>query len=375
MPAPSIATSRWANVLIVLTAFASSQAAVAQAVNKAADNSNQAEQASAPNAEDKARQWASQLEISQGIPASYTLKVLSEARYQPKVVEAVKPPKTPTVRNWDTYRGRFVEPIRIRKGVKFWLDHEEALKQAETQYGVPQEVIVAIIGVETIYGEHTGNFRVLDALSTLGFAYPQGQKDRSAFFQDELGAFFVLCQKMKLDPLEVKGSYAGAVGLGQFMPSSWLNFAVDGNGDGGIDLFHSRQDAIFSVANFLNVHGWQPGKAGRVLIETPKTPNLTELLAPDILPTFTTKTLTDKGLILKTPTQADELLAVVELARGDDPPAYVVGGQNFYAVTRYNRSAFYANAVLELAEALALRKKLTPGIRQSTGNDRPDRTQ
>ncbi|HEY1059597.1 MAG TPA: lytic murein transglycosylase B [Limnobacter sp.] len=358
MPAPSIAWSRWTNPLIVLTALISTQAAVAQAVNIQTENAPQVEQPNAPNAEDKARQWAMQFEKSQGIPASYTLKVLSEAKYQPKVVEAVKPPKTPTVKNWDVYRSRFVEPIRIRKGVRFWLDNEEALKKAEAQYGVPQEVIVAIIGVETIYGEHTGNFRVLDALSTLAFAYPSGQKDRSGFFQDELGAFFVLCKKMNLDPLDVKGSYAGAVGLGQFMPSSWLNFAVDGNSDGTIDLFHSRKDAIDSVANFLKVHGWQTGKAGRVLLEPPATPNLPELLAPDILPTFTAQTLADKGLVLKTPTQADELLAVVELPRGEDSPTYVVGGQNFYAVTRYNRSAFYANAVLELAEAVALRKKL-----------------
>jgi membrane-bound lytic murein transglycosylase B len=300
--------------------------------------------------------FARSTESTWGLPSAQVQALLQQAQYQASVVQAVRPPKSPTVRNWDTYRARFVEPIRTRKGVQFWLRHEAALKQAESLYGVPQAVVVAIIGVETIYGEHTGNFRVLDSLATLGFAYPKGQKDRSEFFQKELGAFMRLCQVAGLDPLEIKGSFAGAIGLGQFMPSSWLNFAVDGDNNGHIDLFHSPTDAIHSVANFLKVHGWQTGKAGRVVAHLQEHADLRTLLEPDILPTFTSSTLETLGVQLAGSTQADEKLALVELVRGENPSTYVVGGQNFYAVTRYNRSAFYANAVLELAEQLQLAK-------------------
>lgn len=325
-------------------------------------------------AQDKARALAARLEQQEGIPSSQTLSILQDAKYLPKVADAVKPPKHWSQRNWDVYRSRFVEPTRIRKGLQFWEENADTLAEAEKKYGVPRQVIVAIIGVETIYGEQIGNFRVIDALSTLGFAYPQGAKDRSEFFQQELEAFFVLCKKNKLNPLEVKGSYAGAIGFGQFMPSSWLKFAVDGDQDGVIDLFHSKKDAIHSVANFLKVHGWQPGKAGRVLVEVTSAEHLNALLEPDIVPTFTAQTLRDKGLVLKTETQADELLAVIELVRGKDtPPAFVVGGQNFFTVTRYNKSSFYANAVLELAEALKFGRQLPVIPTPQAGNTPVDK--
>ncbi len=156
----------------------------------------------------------------------------------------------------------------------------------------------------------------------------------------------------------MKGSYAGAIGLGQFMPSSWTAFAVDGDADGIVDLFHSRRDAIFSVANFLKVHGWETGKATRVLVDIEHADNLQELLAPDIVPTFTPAAMQQKGVKLNGETQPDEKLALIELVRGDGEPAFVAGGHNFYVVTRYNRSSFYANAVLELSEALKLRREM-----------------
>lgn len=301
---------------------------------------------------------AERLQAKEGIPASTTLELLKQAELLPQVVKAVKPPKTKGVRNWDTYRSRFVEPYRIRKGVEFWDANLETLKEAEAQYGIPQEVIVAIIGVETIYGQHIGNYRVLDSLATLAFAYPEGQRDRSEFFLSELEAFIALCNRTHLDALEVKGSYAGAIGLGQFMPSSWTAFAVDGDADGIVDLFHSRRDAIFSVANFLKVHGWETGKATRVLVDIEHADNLKELLAPDIVPTFTPAVMRQKGVKLNGETLPDEKLALIELVRGDGEPAFVAGGQNFYVVTRYNRSSFYANAVLELSEALKLRRDM-----------------
>lgn len=325
-------------------------------------------------AQDKALALATRLEQQEGIPANQTLGILQDAKYLPKVADAVKPPKHWSQRNWDVYRSRFVEPTRIRKGLQFWEDNAATLAEAEKKYGVPRQVIVAIIGVETMYGENTGGFRLIDALSTLGFAYPQGAKDRSAFFQQELEAFFVLCKKNKLNPLEVKGSYAGAIGLGQFMPSSWLNFAVDGDQDGVIDLFHSTKDAIHSVGNFLKVHGWQTGKAGRVLVEITNAEHLNTLLEPDIVPTFTPQTLREKGVVLKTETQPDELLALIELVRGKDtPPAFIAGGQNFFTVTRYNKSSFYANAVLELAEALKFAKQLPVTPTPQAGNTPVDK--
>ncbi|WP_370263001.1 lytic murein transglycosylase B [Limnobacter sp.] len=301
---------------------------------------------------------AQRLAQKHGIEEAQTLSLIGQAQYLPRVVEAVKPPKKASVRNWDNYRARFVEPYRIRKGMAFWNDNADVLAQAEARYGVPQAVIVAIIGVETIYGEHTGNFRVIDSLSTLGFAYPSGQRDRSGFFLQELEAFIALCTQTHLDCLEVKGSYAGAIGLGQFMPSSWMAYAVDGDEDGIVDLFHSQKDAIFSVANFLKVHGWQTGAATRVLVEFDHADNLKELLAPDIVPTFTAEQMKTRGVRVLGPVQPEEKLALIELVRGEADPSYVAGGTNFYVVTRYNRSSFYANAVLELSEALALRKSI-----------------
>jgi membrane-bound lytic murein transglycosylase B len=332
---------------ILISTLLCTQAVRAQDANKV--NFAEFEQASS---------MAERLQVKEGIPASETLELLRQAELLPQVVKAVQPAKTKSVRNWDRYRNNFVEPYRIRKGVEFWEANADVLKEAEAHYGIPQEVIVAIIGVETIYGQHIGNYRVLDSLATLAFAYPAGQRDRSEFFLSELESFIALCNKTHLNALEVKGSYAGAIGLGQFMPSSWIAYAVDGDGDGVVDLFHSRRDAIFSVANFLKVHGWESGKATRVLVDIERTDNLPELLAPDIVPTFTPAVLQQKGVKLNSEALPDEKLALIELVRGDAETAYVAGGHNFYVVTRYNRSSFYANAVLELSEALKLRRDM-----------------
>lgn len=314
----------------------------------------------------KAQELAQKLRAEHGLPVSYTLSILAQAEQLPKVIEAVKPPKKKSVRNWDNYRSRFVEPYRIDKGTEFWNENEAILLQAQEKFGIPANVIVAIIGVETIYGRHTGRDRVLDALATLAFDYPKGQRDRSDFFLQELGAFIVLCEKTHLDATTVKGSYAGAIGLGQFMPSSWQAYAVDGDGDGVIDLMNSTDDAIFSVANFLKVHGWQTGQSMLVPVEIKSRQHLNTLLEPDIIPTFTPSEMIQKGLELKRATLKDEKLALIKLVRGNDKPAYVVGGQNFYVVTRYNRSSFYATAVLELAEALQTRRnfEIKQGTRQ-----------
>lgn len=309
----------------------------------------------------KAQELAQKLQADNGIPVSRTLSILAQAQQLPNVIEAVKPPKKKSIRNWDNYRSRFVEPYRIDKGTEFWNENEAILIKAQNTFGVPANVIVAIIGVETIYGRHTGRDRVLDALATLAFDYPEGQRDRSAFFLQELGAFIVLCENTHLDATSVKGSYAGAIGLGQFMPSSWQAYAVDGDGNGVVDLMNSTEDAIFSVANFLKVHGWETGQSLLIPVDIKNKKHLPTLLEPDIIPTFTPREMIQKGLELKRATLKDEKLALIELVRGEGKPAYVVGGQNFYVVTRYNRSSFYATAVLELAEALQTRRNIETG--------------
>lgn len=315
---------------------------------------------------EEAMKMAKDLEVSDGIPRETTLQLLSQADYLPKVVQLMKPAKTKSVKNWDNYRERFLDSYRINGGLDFWDAHETDLIDAQARFGIPAEVIVAIIGVETVYGRHTGKFRVIDSLATLGFDYPSGQRDRSDFFRRELAAFIRLCTNTHLECTSVQGSYAGAIGLGQFMPSSWQAYAVDGDNDGKVDLFGSERDAIFSVANFLKVHGWKTDHAARVPVEIRKTDHLKTLLEPDIKPTFTPGEMIKKGLELKRKTLDDEKLALIELVRGTGPSAYVVGGQNFYVVTRYNRSSFYANAVLELAETL--KAKRYPSLCQANCN-------
>jgi len=221
-------------------------------------------------------------------------------------------------------------------------------------YGVPPEVVVGIVGVESIYGRQMGNFRIIDALATLAFDFPSGRTDRSAFFQDELEAWFVLCKSEGIDPLAWRGSYAGAIGMAQFMPSSFNRFAVDFDGDGHVDLHTSAADVIGSVANYLAEFGWKRGLAARFDVEPPADLEARALLlAPDIVPTFTAAEMVERGAKLPDAALAVEsLLALVELQNGDAAPTYVAGTSNFYALTRYNWSSYYAMAVLALGETV-----------------------
>lgn len=263
-----------------------------------------------------------------------------------------------TPKNWRVYRSRFIDPVRIRAGVRFWQEHREALERAEAEYGVPVEIIVGIIGVETIYGQQMGNFRVMDALATLAFDFPNAHpraKERREFFQRELEQFLSLTNRSNIDPFEPRGSYAGAMGLGQFMPSSWVRYAVDFDGDGRIDLFRSPVDAIGSVANYFKGHNWTTGMPTHyaVQFDTARL-QLDTLLAPDILPTFSAASMQAKGVVLDAAgAQHTGPLALVELQNGGDTPTYVAGTENFYAITRYNWSSYYAMAVIELGREVA----------------------
>ena len=289
-----------------------------------------------------------------GLDLEWVRRALAQARFIPVVTRYIMPPTAGTAKNWAAYRARFVEPIRIRAGVAFWRANERWLAQAEDLYGVPPEIVVGIVGVESIFGRQMGNFRVIDALATLAFDFPSGRKDRSAFFKDELESWFVLCKSEGVDPLAWRGSYAGALGMAQFMPSSFNKYAVDFDGDGHVDLHASAADVIGSVANYLAEFGWKRGLPARFDVRAPtETSERAALLAPDIVPTFSAAEMVEHGAWLPEAALAvDSLLALVELQNGDAAPTYVAGTTNFYALTRYNWSSYYAMAVLALGEAV-----------------------
>lgn len=306
--------------------------------------------------------FGAELAARQGLDVNAVQAVLAQARFVPSIVKAVMPPPAGTAKNWMAYRARFVEPRRIAAGAAFWQAHAAWLTLAEDRYGVRPEIVVGIIGVETLYGQHMGNHRVIDALTTLGFDFPTGRKDRSAFFRDELEQLLVLSHREGSDPLALKGSYAGALGMPQFMPSSVNKYAIDFDGDGHIDLHTSAADVIGSVAHYLAEFGWQRGLPTHYEVAVPSDASERALLlGPDILPTFTAQQFIDHGAAFGTPappltdssgSAADAKLALVELQNGPDAPSYVAGTTNFYAVTRYNWSSYYAMAVIELGQAV-----------------------
>ena len=289
---------------------------------------------------------------------AWVRQMLGQARLLPQITRWVLPAPSGTPKNWRVYRSRFIDPVRIAAGVAFWQTHAATLERAEQEYGVPAAIIVGIIGVETIYGRDTGNFRVLDALATLSFDFPQAHPraaERQAFFLGELEQLLSLAHRTGVDPLKLRGSYAGAMGLPQFMPSSWARYAIDFDGDGRVDLFRSPADVIGSVANYFKAFGWQPGMPTHYPVQFDAARlDLPALLAPDILPTFSAASMAAKGLLLDPRGQHHAgLMALVELQNGGDPPQYVAGTDNFYAITRYNWSSYYAMAVIELGEAVA----------------------
>ena len=297
----------------------------------------------------------------QGLDPAWVQQILAQARFIPSVPRLMAPAPTGTLKNWKLYRSRFIDSERITAGVRFWRANRATLERAEKEYGVPAEIIVGIIGVETIYGQNTGNFRVLDALTTLAFDFPASHpraQERSAYFKGELAQYLSLTQRAGIDPLSLRGSYAGAMGLPQFMPTSWVNFAVDFDGDNRVDLFNNPADAIGSVASYFKAFNWQPGMPVYYPVQfDPKTLDMDAMMALDILPTFSIASFQALGAVLEGPAlQHSGPLALVELQNGGDPPQYVAGTENFYAITRYNWSSYYAMAVVELGRAVAKAK-------------------
>lgn len=269
---------------------------------------------------------------------------LGQADKLESVLEAMSRPAE-RVMEWDRYQDIFLTKKRINDGKKFLQEHADLLNQAEQEYGVDKHIIAAIIGVETFYGNRQGNYRVLDSLATLAFDYPQ----RPLFWR-ELKAFFALVRDEQLDAATIKGSYAGAMGYGQFIPTSYLAYAVDGDGDGKRDLWNNPQDAIFSVANYFKRHGWKTGEpvTQRVRVRGSKY----EAVINDALkPKWTVAEL--KALGVK-PTQkvADNTTANLIYLQGKHGAEFWLGEYNFYVITRYNHSRLYAMAVYQLSEAL-----------------------
>lgn len=301
---------------------------------------------------------ADDIAARRNLDVEWVRQTIGQARYLAQVARFIQPPPVGAAKNWRVYRSRFIDPIRINAGVKFWQDNQDTLARAEMETGVPADIIVGIIGVETIYGQQMGTFRVLDALSTLAFDFPASHPralERSTFFKTELEQLLSLTHRTQVDPLALRGSYAGAMGMPQFMPSSWVKYAVDFDGDSRIDLFNSPADVIGSVANYFKVFNWQPGMPTHypVSFDTQKL-DMDALMAPDILPTFNVDSFTAKGAVLEGAALAHQgPLALVELQNGDEAPSYVAGTENFYAITRYNWSSYYAMAVIELGQEVA----------------------
>jgi membrane-bound lytic murein transglycosylase B len=279
-----------------------------------------------------------------GLDADYVREVLGRAEYQQAIIDAITRPAEG--KPWHQYRPIFLGERRIQAGADYWDEHRALIDRVAVEFGVPAPFVLAIIGVETNYGTITGSYRVVDALTTLGFYYPR----RSAFFARELGQYFRLAAEEGLPLEEVRGSYAGAMGLGQFIPSSYRAYAVDFDDTGSRDLWQSLPDALGSVANYLKVHGWRPDE-------------------PSVLPVRAVPSTLERDFPIKPETTLDDLAALgiefdagglpgsteatlVEL-EGEQGPEFWIGLNNFYVITRYNRSPLYAMAVSQLAAEIA----------------------
>jgi membrane-bound lytic murein transglycosylase B len=310
-------------------------------------------------------EWAEQMAKSSQLDVKWVKAQLAQARFIPSIPKLILPPTQISKKNWNAYQARFIEPKRIEAGVQFWKENQSTLDRAEQTFGVPPWLVVGIIGVETFYGQHTGNFRTLDALSTLTFDFPKEHPratERQAFFSKELAQFLMLAHKEKVKPSSIKGSYAGALGLPQFMPSSWIKFAVDFDDDQHIDLFANKVDVIGSVANYFKAFQWQSGMPTHYPVTfNRELLDMDALMAPDILPSFSIANFVAKGAVIDGEALAHKgPLALIELLNGDDPPSYVAGTENFYAITRYNWSSYYAMAVIELGQAVENKIKAKP---------------
>ncbi|MDM0058082.1 lytic murein transglycosylase B [Variovorax fucosicus] len=302
---------------------------------------------------DDAMRFADDVASRRNLDRDWVRATIGGARLLSNVPRLMLPGPKGSPKNWNVYRSRFIDPVRIAAGVRFWRANADTLARAEAEFGVPAEIVVGIIGVETIYGRNMGSFRVIDALATLSFDFPQEHPraaERRAFFRGELESFLSTESRTAEDPMVPLGSYAGAMGMPQFMPSSIAKYAIDYDGDGKVDLVNSPADVIGSVANYFKGFGWQPGMPSifPVRFDTARL-NMPVLMAPDILPSFSADSFVAAGAVLEGEAlKYPGLLALIELQNGPDAPIYVAGTRNFYVITRYNWSSYYAMSVLDL---------------------------
>jgi membrane-bound lytic murein transglycosylase B len=284
-----------------------------------------------------------------GIESKELKRILGDIRYTPAAVRLIGPPPSSApspARSYSRYRAKFLTPEMIADGSRFWSRHASDLGRAEAQFGVPAEVILGILGVETAYGRNTGSFRAIDALGTIAF---DGER-RQDYFREELKELLLLARDSRIDPLAIKGSYAGAVGLPQFMPSSYRRYAVDFDRDGTIDLVGSPSDAIGSVASYMKAFGWVAGEDPTAPVRL--LPGSETELVSGLERVHDVGEVQGKGVVFKNREPPAGLISIFELPTPGKPSIFVAGFTNFEVVTRYNRSTFYASAVLELAEAI-----------------------
>ncbi|MFZ5524974.1 MAG: lytic murein transglycosylase B [Pseudomonadota bacterium] len=273
--------------------------------------------------------------------------VFDRAQYLPSVIETISRPAT--AKPWPEYRANFVNPERVKFGLKFWQKYLNTLRRAEREFGVPQEIIVALIGVETIYGQDAGTFRILDALTTLAFDFPR----REEFFRSELENYLLLARDQQFNMLAIRGSYAGAIGIPQFMPSSYRNFAVDFNGNQKIDLLSEPGDAIGSVANYLREYGWTNSAPVAVRAQVVEKNWIGEITAPRTLEEWSAVGIAPSE---KLPKDLRARLADFTVENGKE--LWLVFN-DFDVITRYNNSDFYAMTVFQLAEELKAARKVS----------------
>lgn len=293
----------------------------------------------------EAKKFIAEMVAKNGFTRAELTAWLEKAEKKQAILDAISRPAEQS-KTWKEYRPIFLLQTRVDNGVKFWRENAADLARAEKEFGVPAEMIVAIIGVETSYGKITGNYNVIDALTTLAFDYPP----RAPFFRSELENYFLLVREQKHNPLEFKGSYAGAMGYGQFMPSSYRKWAVDFSGDGFTDIWKNPTDAIGSVANYFKEHGWKTGEP--VTVEAHAADNMNAPQLNSIVPpVLTVDQWREQGInpVSWLPPTTRVIAVQFEGASGVE---YWFGLQNFYTITRYNRSPMYAMAVYQLSQAI-----------------------
>lgn len=296
----------------------------------------------------EAPEFIREMHTRHGFAADELKAMLGQANRIDRVIELIRPPTEPGQRSWQRYRSRFLTDNRIDEGANFWQAHRETIAAASARYGVPPEFIVSILGIETNYGRFTGNFETFSALATLAFDYPP----RAPLFRRELENLLLLAREQNRDPFSYSGSYAGALGYPQFLPSSVRAYAVDFDGDGRIDFDADPADAIGSIANYFAVHGWRTGEpvAQRIYLPPELDPAL--LIAAGIEPSIHTANLRNQGIGPISGEFKPDLATLFDLPTPQADTEYWIGYRNFYVITRYNRSSFYAMAVFELAEAV-----------------------